>query len=1243
MIKLSHYVTFLSVLLLISITSVSVADAQTPTVPDAPIIIDTAIGDELVELVWTGPFNGGAPIDHYTIEYGIDGVNWFELDIFSPDTTGIVVDLVNGQEYQFRVSATNTVGLTGFPSDIVFATPLTIPDEPRNLTAIPDSASVTLFWEAPFFNGGSPVTSYVAEWSLDNFASILGSLVIDPTDIQTDILGLTPNIPHDFRISAVNIAGVSPPSNVFTVIPDNVLPTTLSLVKQSIGGTGTFEIQNTNSTGTQSHFVTTFSNFPTSSSPILIVPGDLQSLTEIVPSGWIQTGEFCSVNGVDIPGNVTSFTPAAGDDVVCKFTNVDESTPAKLTIQKNSGDFTGAFDFTIQNSTKTILTSITTTEINSENVGTAGPLFLDPDTYSVSETVLTNWNLDGAECKNNGVSISPLTNLALTSGADVLCIFDNTRTDATGEIHGLKLQDGVPLAGVKINATNIDKTVTRATVTDSNGEYWFMNLIPDTYTVNEILPDFSVQVFPVNNQPHTVSVGFGEIITGIDFENTLVGPSEIHGTVFTDSGTIGVFELTDVVLQNQSVQLFQYDSGGNTSFVGFTQTDVNGMYSFTSLEPGIYEVRSFAPFSPSATSVPLNNEISFVTLSGQVVNDLNIGFTPTVGVITGTAFLDLNENGIFDVGELPAAFNQICASPGSTCTNSNNLGEYTLNLPAGSYGVFAGDFTNTGNPSFTVINVPSLSFGETIIGVDVPYLDLIPLPGDMGIPTSNGENGAGTPTIVPSRPLEIIKDITVCSPIGSPLVTLTDPADNNSVISTQFMQNVPDTTIWTADFGTNLTRNGDTVNIRVDIDCPFDTIGYPEDITLFDPANDAFQIGDVVFVDPSGQILNQCTDEPINGATATLRVASPTGTTNFVVPQPNTHLPSDNPQITDDAGQYAWLVTPGDYIVTASKIGFESNTSPIVNIPPPVTGLDIFLTPVDGCDVPLTLEEINQIIADLKAEKQQLKDDAQIQRDSIKAQIQLLKDEKQQINGDTRAQKDTINAQISQLREDRKNTNDPAEKLIISEQIAALHDQKRQLTFDAHNAKFALNQQIMDLQAQKRQLNLDTFLAQKTINDEIAELQKLKRDLNDNTSQEKKDISNQIADLQQEKRDINEQLKLDNDALGDEISLLQSDKKDTNHQLRTDIKDIGDQISLLKSDKRNATTTLEKQIIQDEIDILKDQRTQLRDLAKQEILSIKSQTELLKDQKQQNKDDANAQKDMLNQQIDVLKELRSNL
>jgi VCBS repeat-containing protein len=110
--------------------------------------------------------------------------------------------------------------------------------------------------------------------------------------------------------------------------------------------------------------------------------------------------------------------------------------------------------------------------------------------------------------------------------------------------------------------------------------------------------------------------------------------------------------------------------------------------------------------------------------------------------------------------------------------------------------------------------------------------------------------------------------------------------------------------------------------------------------------------GDILFVDPSGAILDSCNAQPLAGATVTLFKNEPYLSSTYVIPDPLETIPSNNPEITAADGLYAWDVVPGRWRVQASKAGYSTVTTSAFDVPPPVLGLDITLTPIAGCNTP---------------------------------------------------------------------------------------------------------------------------------------------------------------------------------------------------------------------------------------------------------------------------------------------------
>jgi hypothetical protein len=131
-------------------TFYQVSAQEAVTVPNAPTGLGGTAGNLQVSLAWTAPaVDGGSPITDYVIEYKLtSGSSWTQIGHTPSVATSIVVNnlnagLVNGTSYDFKVSAVNAVG-AGSASNIVTATPATIPGAPTIGTATASSTQVSV-------------------------------------------------------------------------------------------------------------------------------------------------------------------------------------------------------------------------------------------------------------------------------------------------------------------------------------------------------------------------------------------------------------------------------------------------------------------------------------------------------------------------------------------------------------------------------------------------------------------------------------------------------------------------------------------------------------------------------------------------------------------------------------------------------------------------------------------------------------------------------------------------------------------------------------------------------------------------------------------------------------------------------------------------------------------------------------------------------------------------------------------
>ncbi len=199
-------------------SSVVIAVPWAATLPSAPLDLTIAsYGLNQVGLSWTIPAtNGGDTITDYVIEYSsTSGSSWTTFtDLVTSLRSATVTDLVSGVSYIFRVSARNSAG-TGDPSVVSAAVSPGVPTAPCCITELLVGPQyVALRWGAPTSDGGSAVTNYVIEYTVNDGVSWTTWPESTGNGTIRTITGLTDGVPHKFRISARNAIATGPPSDV---------------------------------------------------------------------------------------------------------------------------------------------------------------------------------------------------------------------------------------------------------------------------------------------------------------------------------------------------------------------------------------------------------------------------------------------------------------------------------------------------------------------------------------------------------------------------------------------------------------------------------------------------------------------------------------------------------------------------------------------------------------------------------------------------------------------------------------------------------------------------------------------------------------------------------------------------------------------------------------------------------------------------------------------------------------------
>lgn len=115
-----------------------------------------------------------------------------------------------------------------------------------------------------------------------------------------------------------------------------------------------------------------------------------------------------------------------------------------------------------------------------------------------------------------------------------------------------------------------------------------------------------------------------------------------------------------------------------------------------------------------------------------------------------------------------------------------------------------------------------------------------------------------------------------------------------------------------------------------------------------------------VYIDPAGYVYDSITTERIEGATAWLQQPDGNGGWKDVAVGQENMQPDKNPLTTNVNGQFQWDTIAGAYRVHVEAPGYEPADSIAVVVPPPVTDLNIALTPLSTPPETMSLLELLQ-------------------------------------------------------------------------------------------------------------------------------------------------------------------------------------------------------------------------------------------------------------------------------------------
>lgn len=182
-------------------------DYTEATVPAAVDDLSATGGLNKIDLAWTAPDDGGAPITDYDIYRSLTTGTEIYIDSVGSDATAFEDSTVDdGVAYFYKIIAVNSIGDSDLSNEDSAAS-FGLPGAPTALDSDSHaSTSVNLTWTAPASTGGSPITNYrVYKGTITGVLTAVGYVGSDATSYN--VINLVQGTTYFFAVAAVTAVG----------------------------------------------------------------------------------------------------------------------------------------------------------------------------------------------------------------------------------------------------------------------------------------------------------------------------------------------------------------------------------------------------------------------------------------------------------------------------------------------------------------------------------------------------------------------------------------------------------------------------------------------------------------------------------------------------------------------------------------------------------------------------------------------------------------------------------------------------------------------------------------------------------------------------------------------------------------------------------------------------------------------------------------------------------------------------
>jgi len=632
-------------------TTVTVTDKKLGTII---VVKNTVGGNGAFDFVGTGTpsIDGFSAAFTITTAAGTGSQTFSNID---PDNTyGVTETLPSGWKF-VSVSVSTGEPNTAFTVAPGGTTTVTFTDKKLGTIVVVKN---TIGGDGTFPMVGSGAGGLPASISVTTSGGT-GSVTYNNIDPDLTYSVVESSVPAGWKLVGY-VVSTGQPNTAFTVAPGGTTTVTVTdkklgtiiVVKNTIGGDGTFSFTGTGGSTLPASFSITTSGLTGSQTYNNVDPDNTYGVTETVPAGWKLVGYVVSTGEPN-----TAFHVAAGGTTTITVTDKKLGT---IIVVKNTLGGDGTFTFAgTGGSTLPVSFSITTSGLTGSQTYTN----VDPDnTYGVVETVPAGWKLVGYVVS----TAEPNTAFHVAAGGTTTVTVTDKKLGTIIIVKNTIGGNG-PFDFVGTGTPSIDGFSAAFTITTSGGtgSQTFNNIDPDnTYGVTETVP------------------------AGWNLVSTVVSTGEPNTAFHVAPGGTTTVTFTDTKLSTIVVVKNTIGGDGTFSYTGTGGSTLPGSFSITT--SGLTGSQTYTDVDPSLTygvteTVPAGWKFVSVTVStGQP----NTAFTVAPGGVTTVTFTDkklgtiivvkntIGGDGTFDFtgtggSTLPASFSLTTVSGTKTVTYSN--------------------------------------------------------------------------------------------------------------------------------------------------------------------------------------------------------------------------------------------------------------------------------------------------------------------------------------------------------------------------------------------------------------------------------------------------------------------------------------------------------------------------------------------------------------------------------------------